>query len=262
MTMPDLPADWASTRSTLQAYGQAITALPRAAGVPDGRWSHVSMTVSPTGLVSAPTPLGDGTELVGMIDLSSHEIVLSAGDHTMRTEIISGPSSRSIGEAMISMASQHGSDIEVETDRFGGSDELPYDADHATAFHAAALVAVAAFEEMNLSVPGETTGPHLWPHGFDIATEWYSANMVPHGDGEASAQIAVGFYPSNDSYFYANPWPFEESWAESVPVEGGSWHIEDWQGLVLPAKDLSKADIVALGTAVHQLARDTLSRPS
>lgn len=260
MTMPNLPADWTDTRSTLQAYGQAITALPRAAGVPDDRWNHVSMTVTSEGLVSAPTPLGDGTELVGVIDLTSHEIVLSAGDHTERIDISTGPSSRSIGAAMVSMAAQHGSDIDVETDRFGGSEELQYSADHATTFHAASLVAVAAFEEMNLSVPGETAGPHLWPHGFDIATEWYSTTMVPHGDGEAPAQIAVGFYPSNDSYFYANPWPFEEPWGEEVPVDGGSWHLEDWQGVVLPAKDLSKRGIVALGTAVHELARDSLSQ--
>lgn len=257
--MPQLPEDWADTRATLQAYSHALTAIPRAASTPDDRWDHVSMTVNSAGLVTAPAPLADGEDLVGTIDLTTHEIVITAGDDIRRFDITTGPSSRSIGDSMLSVAANHGSDIDAETDRFGSSDELPYDTDHAAAFLAAASFAVTAFEEMNASVSGEIAGPHLWPHGFDIATEWYSSKMVPYGDSEASAQIAVGFYPANESYFYANPWPYEESWGEQPPVEGSSWHLDGWQGAVLPPGGLTKADIKAFGTALHYLARDSLS---
>ncbi len=259
MTMPPLPDDWADTRATLQAYGHALTAIPRAGATPDDRWDHVSMTITSSGLATAPTPLADGTGLVGTIDLVAHEIVITTGDDTERIDISGGPSSRSIGDAMLAAAAAHGSEIDADTDRFGTSDDLPYNRDHAAAFLAAASYASTAFEEMNASVPGEVAGPHLWPHGFDIATEWYSPKMVPNGDSEASAQIAVGFYPANESYFYANPWPYEDSWGQRPPVEGSTWHLEGWQGAVLPPDGCANADIVAFGTAVHDLARATLS---
>lgn len=259
MTMPDLPDDWASTRDTLQAYAQALTALPRAAGTPDDRWGHVAMSIGSKGISTAPTPLADGTDLVGMMDLTTHEVIIVAGDDTERIDMKTGPSSQSVGDAMLAVASRHGSDIGADRDRFGTSAGLFYEANHAEAFLAAAKFAAAALEEMNTSIPGEVAGPHLWPHGFDIATEWYSPLLITGDDSTASAQIAVGFYPSNESYFYANPWPYEDRWGEQPPVEGSTWHLEGWQGAVLPPNDLSRADIVAFGSAVHDLARDSLS---
>jgi hypothetical protein len=259
MTMPPLPADWEDTRNTLQAYSKAITAIPRAAGTPDPRWTHVAMYVDLVGLLTAPTPLADGTNLISTIDLRSHEIVIVAGDDAVHIDISSGPSSLSVGEAAVSLAAKHGSDIDADKERFGASETLPYHKDHASAFFAAASYAASALQEMNNSLTGEITGPHLWPHGFDIATEWYSTKMVSHGDSEASAQIAIGFYPSNESYFYANPWPFEESWGEKPPFPGSSWHLDGWQGAVLPPEGLTKPDIVAYGLAIHSLAEPGLS---
>jgi hypothetical protein len=217
------------------------------------------MTIDSVGLVSAPTPLADGSDLVATIDLIAHEIVISAGDDVERIDISGGPSPLSIGEALLAAASRHGSDIDADKERFSNSEQLSYDSDHASAFFAAATYASAAFEEMNASIPGEIDGPHLWPHGFDIVTEWYSTKMVPYGDSEARAQIAVGFYPANESYFYANPWPYEESWGEVPPYEGSTWHLEGWQGVVIPPVGMSRSDIVAFGTSVHNLAREALS---
>lgn len=258
MTMPQLPTDWGETRATLQAYSKALTAIPRAAGTPDDRWSHVAMRIDLIGLRTVPVPLKDGTELLSTIDLKSHEIVIVAGDDEERIDISAGPSSLSTGEAVVSLAAQHGSDIDVDKERFGDPETLPYNTDHASAFYAAAAYAAEAFSEMNSSLTGEITGPHLWPHGFDIATEWYSTKMAPHGDGEASAQIAVGFYPANESYFYANPWPYEESWGEAPLPPGSSWHLDGWQGAVLSPAGVGTADIVALGLAIHSLTGRTL----
>jgi len=259
MTMPALPNDWATTRTTLQAYGQALTAIPRAAAKHDNRWGHVSMTIAASGLATVPTLLDDGSELVGTIDLTTHAIIITAGGDTKRIELSSGPSSRSVGQAMVDVAADHGTEVNADTERFGGPEGLPYDAAHGEAFLAVARYVLAAFDEINDSVPGEIAGPHLWPHGFDIATEWYSKKLVPHGGSEAAAQIAVGFYPANESYFYANPWPFEDAWSEQPLVAGSTWHLDGWQGAVLPPEGVSHTDIVAFGTAAHTLARDSLS---
>jgi hypothetical protein len=260
MTMPQLPADWDDTRNTLQAYSKALTAIPRAAGTPDDRWNYVAMSIDLVGLLSAPTPLGDGSDLYSTIDLRTHEIVISADGDAERIDLTDGPSSLSVGEAAVAVAARHGSDIDADKERFGSSDALVYNKDHAAAFFATASYAATAFADMNSSLPGQVAGPHLWPHGFDIATEWYSTKMVPNGDSETSAQIAVGFYPSNESYFYANPWPFEESWADDPLVPGSSWHLDGWQGAVLPPAGVDKVNIVAFGLAVHSLAGRALSQ--
>lgn len=259
MTMPQLPADWEDTRTTLQAYAHALTAIPRAAGTPDDRWNYVAMSIDLVGLLSAPTPLADGSELISTIDLKSHEIVIIAGDEAETIDISNGPSSLSVGQAAVSLAARHGSVIDADEDRFGGPDALVYNKDHAGAFYAAAAFAAEAFTHMNGSLAGEIAGPHLWPHGFDIATEWYSSKMATYGDTEASAQIAVGFYPSNQSYFYANPWPFDEDWASHPLPSGAGWHLEGWQGGELPPAGLDQASIVAFGLSVHSIAGRALS---
>jgi hypothetical protein len=259
MTMPQLPADWEDTRTTLQAYAQALTAFPRAAGTPDDRWNHVAMKVNTFGLVTAATPLADGTELIGTIDFVTDEVEIAAGDDVHRIDMTTGPSSLSVGEAMLAAAARHGSDIEIDRDRLGGTDQLPYNSADAEAFFASISYVNAALEEMNASLSGEIDGPHLWPHGFDIVTEWYSTRKVPYGDSEAAAQIAVGFYPANESYFYANPWPYEEAWGEEPPFGGSTWHLEGWQGVVIPPDGMTTEAIAGFGASVHDLAKASLS---
>lgn len=259
MAMPQLPDDWDATRTTLQVYSHALAAFPRAAGIPDDRWTHVAMKILPNGLQTAPTPLGDGSSLVATIDLVSHEIVIQAGDDTERIDLVAGPAPTDIGEAVLALAARHGSAIDADRERFADSDTRTYAPDHAEAFLSTAVFVAGAFSEMNESVPGEVTGPHLWPHGFDIATEWFSPVRVPYGDSNASAQIAVGWYPAGDGYFYANPWPFQETWGETPVLEGTTWHLEDWQGAVLDSAGVEHTKVVAFGKAVHALAREALS---
>lgn len=259
MNMPQLPDDWEATRTTLQAYSQALTAIPRAAGVADDRWTHVAMGIVPHGLKTAPTPLADGSDLVATIDLVSHEVVIEAGDDTERIDLRAGPAPAAIGEAVLAFAARHGSVINADKERFADTEAGTYVSDHAGAFLAAAVFVADAFREMNESVPGEVTGPHLWPHGFDIATEWFSPIRVSHGESEASAQIAVGWYPAGDGYIYANPWPFQDAWGETSVLEGASWHLDGWQGAVLDSAGVEHAELVAFGHAIHDLAREALS---
>ncbi|MCL1594599.1 MAG: hypothetical protein M3132_09635, partial [Actinomycetia bacterium] len=138
-----------------------------------------------------------------------------------------------------------------------------YDSAHAAVFLAVASSVVEAFDTINSSVPGEITGPHLWPHGFDIATEWYSPNMVDYEGTPTSAQIALGWYPSGDAYFYANPWPFEDAFLETELPAGATWNTEGWFGAKLDVADVDREDgvatVVALGVSVHDAARNTLT---
>jgi len=263
MSVTTLPDEWEATRATLQRYAHTVTALPRAGAPAHPRWAQVAMDIAPHGLVSAATPLGDGTELVSTIDLEKHQIVVSAGDTRRVFDLTDGPSPREVGEAIAAIATEHGSTFEIDASRYEDDTAQEYDPSHASAFLDVATTVADAFEKINTEIDGEITGPHLWPHGFDIATEWYSEKMVDYDGTPTSAQIAIGWYPTGDAYFYANPWPFEASWADVELPGNASWNTEGWFGALLKVSDIPENSgaetVVALGEAVHATARAALS---
>lgn len=263
MSITVLPTGWEATRETLQRYAHAVTALPRAGAPSHPRWNQVAMDVVPDGLVAAATPLADGTELVSTIDLVNHQIVVTAGDTTRVFDLNEGPTPREVGEAIATIAEEHGSAIDVDASRYEDETAQVYDASHASAFLDVATSVRDAFDKINAGISGEITGPHLWPHGFDIATEWYSDKMIDYDGTPTSAQIAIGWYPAGDAYFYANPWPFEDSWADAELPGDALWNTEGWYGALLNVADISEESgtesVVALGNAVHATARGTLA---
>ncbi len=263
MSIEALPSDWESTRATLQRYAHAVTAAPRAAAPSHPRWAQVAMDFGPTGLSSAGTPLADGTELVTTIDLVGHRIVITAGDTADSIDMTAGPSPKSVGEAVLAVAAAHGSSIDADPTRYDDDAVQEYNPAHAAAFLSVASSVVAAFNAVNEPVEGEITGPHLWPHGFDIATEWYSPKLVDYEGTPTSAQIAIGWYPAGDAYFYANPWPFDDSFTEADLPTGAVWNTEGWYGAKLDVTDLDPASadatVVSFGKTVHSTARDSLA---
>jgi hypothetical protein len=263
MQMPQISPTWEPTRLTLQKYAQALTAAPRSAAEPSDRWTHVSMHPAPNGFSTVPIALGDGTTLVSTIDVENHQIVIAAGSDSRTIDLRTGPSPLSVGETVAAIASEHGTDVNADTSRYEDAEAQTYDPADATSWLENSRWLVDTIAAINTAVSGEVTGPHMWPHGFDVATEWFSAKTVDFNGTETSAQIAIGFYPAGDAYFYMNPWPFDESWADTDLPGAATWHTEGWQGAKLMASDLgddSDSDVVvALAAAVHDLARDSLS---
>jgi len=267
MQMPPLASAWEPTRLTLQKYAHAMTALPRAGAPEDKRWSHVSLHPTSlghggTGFATAATPLADGTDLVTTLDIDHHQIVVTAGTDRIAMDLVPGPSPHSIGTAIADLASDHGSTFEVDAARYEDTEELAYEQWHAKAWHDNTVWVADTFAILNTGVEGETAGPHIWPHGFDVATEWFGTTVVGEGEAAANSQIAVGFYPAGDAYFYANPWPFTDSWAATPLPDGAIWHVDGWQGAMLPATNLDDSDereqVLVFARAVHDLAHAAL----
>mgnify|MGYP001811700010 FL=1 len=208
------------------------------------------------GFAATPVELADGSLLTSRLDLAAHRIVIAIDGRERSHNMTLGPSSRSIGEEILELAASHGSLVDVDRSRFGDPGSRTYEREQAEAFHRAAKAVVEAMVDLNRSVAGEVAGPHLWPHGFDIATEWYSPVLFDHEDGRANAQVAAGWYPSDASYVYVNPWPFQGEWAEFGLPHGATWHLDGWQGAELPVPEegLAPAALVDLARAVHDLA--------
>jgi hypothetical protein len=255
-----LPDGWMATRGTLQKYAHALTAFPRVAAAPVQRWSHVSMDPTPRGFAAAGVPLADGTALISELDLVEHRIIVAAGDDRADIDLREGPSPVSVAAAVRRLASTHGSDIVIDPERASDGDPQPYVTAHAEAFLRSARAAVEAMRFLNESVDGETTGPHLWPHGFDIATEWYSERVVDYEGTPENAQISMGWYPAEPSYLYAKPWPFHDEFADHGLPAGGIWHRTGWEGArldIVEPVDVSTAR--DLGVAIHDIAGAMLS---
>lgn len=261
MLIEPLPASWPTTRHTLQAYAQALTAFPRAGAQHDPRWGHVAMELVFESLRSAPTPLGDGTALESEIDLHRHRIAITAGDDTTIFDMTEGPSPLAIGTAISHLVTTHGSSLDVDTDRFADAGPMEYDPTATIAFVTNARHVVSAMESVNERLDGEVTGPHLWPHGFDIATEWYSEKRVVDGDSEGNAQIAFGWYPgAEESYVYVNPWPFDDAFTDIEVSDAVVWNLEGWYGakLDIPEGGIEVREATRLAEAIHRGAGPAL----
>jgi hypothetical protein len=124
------------------------------------------------------------------------------------------------------------------------------------------------FKQHRSTLPGETSPVQLWPHGFDLAFEWFGSRIEIYEGAEYPSQLNLGFSPGDSddqSYFYSNPWPFEGKILLDKPLpKGASWHTEGWQGTILPYLELvgdSKADQRLLDYAawVFKLTAPTLS---
>lgn len=259
MGIAPLPTGWDTTRGTLQHYSHALTAFPRAAAPPHPRWNHVAMEPTERGLVTAPTPLADGAELLSEIDLVDHRVVVQAGSDEVVVGLEEGMSPVALAQAIQRLAQAHGSSIEFDPDRVSSTEPQPYDRAHGAAFLASATAAAEAMRELNRGLDGEVTGPHLWPHGFDIATEWYSEQLVDYDGSQANAQIAMGWYPVEDAYLYVNPWPFDDAFAdESLPGDA-TWHRSTWEGAKWDlTSEISPSTATTLGHRVHEIARQAL----
>jgi hypothetical protein len=97
---------------------------------------------------------------------------------------------------------------------------------------------------------GETFGPQLWPHHFDLAVLWMSGRQVPGEDPEdeeaADESMNFGFSTGDEGipnpYFFATAYPNPKGLSGLELPKGSRWHAEGWQGARLDYADLANAE--------------------
>ena len=231
------------TRRTLQLYGRALSGIARVHGVAHPNWWHVSLRVTPSGLLGDNIPLPAGGVLAGRLDLLAHQLFLWTSEGRQWTlPMDEGWSGTRMGERVIAVAAEAGLHGELDRSRFASDEPGAYDPAAVSRFLAALVTADRVLKKHRAALAGNTGPVQLWPHGFDLSMEWYGTRVERYEEAgqvkEIPAQLNFGFYPGEDdasSYFYSNPWPFDGDKLLDKPLPAGaSWHTENWQGSILP----------------------------
>jgi hypothetical protein len=256
--LPQLPDDFAATRATLHAYAQGVGAIARA------------YAEAHQGLATDPVPLPNGETLKLRMDLSSHDVVVttSSGDlHTV--SMTAGLTGTEFAERLIVIAGRYGLEGEYHRERFESDEDRLYDPEAAALFFTVLYDVAGAFESRRATLTGEVSPVQLWPHGFDLAFEWFGTRVETlEEDGKIAAypsQLNLGFYPAGRAYFYSNPWPFEADRLLDKPLpHGGEWHTEGWQGSILYYDQLqgdhdAKKKLLEYAAAVFEAVAPTLT---
>jgi hypothetical protein len=258
------------TRQTLHAYSKVLSVLPRAHAAPHPKWWHISLKVRPEGLVTDNMPLpGGGIFSLGM-DLRNHNVLLRTSWGTSKTfSMLAGLSATAFGDQVLAAVAELGISAEYARKKFEDDDPLTYDPKMAENFFTALVNVDHLLKKHRATLSGEVGPVQLWPHGFDLAFEWFGTRQVEyeeHGKVEKSpAQLNLGFYPGQpEPYFYSNPWPFEEGQLVGKPLPAGArWFTDSWQGTHLRYADLAKQEnpaekLLAFAKAVYEISSPTL----
>ncbi len=262
-------AGWEPTRQTLHFYSNIIGVVPRAHAQFHPKWQHISLKVQPDGLTTDSIPLPDGGTFSLKIDLRRHDIVLAASRVAgWRWSMTRGTSATALGDQVLAAVAELGLSGDYARQKFENDEPRPYDPAAAEQFLTALVSADKILKQHRASLPGQVGPVQLWPHGFDIAFEWFGTRLAPHKEQgevlESPSQINFGFYPGEPIYFYANPWPFEKEMLVDQPLPGGArWHDEGWQGTMFPYTEVvndprAEERLLAYYRAVYDIASPTL----
>lgn len=231
------------TRQTLHLYSNAIGVVPRAHGIAHPKWWHISLKVRPDGLTTDTIPLPGGGIMTLQLDLRQHQIVLqtSRGDRRV-ISMTAGLTGTAMGEQVITAVADFGLTGEYARAKFTNDGPRTYDPVQAERYFDVLVEVDRIFKTHKAGLKGETGPVQVWPHGFDLAFEWFGTRRVTyeeHGEvQEDLAQLNLGFFPGSADvapYFYSNPFPFAGDVLLDKPLPAGAhWHTDGWQGTMLP----------------------------
>jgi hypothetical protein len=225
------------TRQTLQLYSRVISAVPRAHGKFHPNWWHVSLAVLPDGLITNSVVPPDGRMLRLKMDLVRHEIILTANDGAVDTwSMREGTSSNQMADNVFGAVANLGLECKYDRTKFDNDDSRDYDATLANKFLTALANADCIFKAHRATLSGEVSPAQLWPHGFDLALDWFGTRAeIYQENGESKeyrSRLNLGFFPGSpgvEPYFYSNPWPFEmDALLGKTLPESASWQTKSW----------------------------------
>lgn len=233
--------NWRETRETLHAYSKVIGAMRAAFTPPQPRYQHMSLRLYTAGLTTTPIPHPEDAKrsFSLSLDLRNHYVLLNTSDggvHQVR--ISEGLSATQLGDELLAKLAEQGVSGEVDVKKYANDEPRSYSLNAGERYFTALTHIGRIFEQFHEELPGEKDPPQFWPHHFDLSFIVLGTKTVNTVEGEFPSQITFGFAPDDPGqpspYFYANPFPFEESLTHAELPHGASWHMAIWQGALLP----------------------------
>jgi hypothetical protein len=265
--------NWEPTRKTLHLYSKVVGAVPRAHAEFHPKWWHISLKVQPDGLATDNMSLPGGGIFSLKMDLRQHKVLLLTSHGEFREfSMTEGLSASAFGDKVLGAVADLDLQGEYAREKFEDDEAREYDPALAENYFTAVVNADRIFRHHRAGLSGEKGPVQLWPHGFDLAFEWFGTRMVEYEEGgkveRYPSQLNLGFSPGEPShpepYFYSNPWPFETDHLVSKALPSGArWFTESWQGSVLEYSALvgdnrAEEKLLAYARAVHEFASPTL----
>jgi hypothetical protein len=265
---------WEPTRDTLKWYSRSVGVIPRAHAESHPKWWHISLKVVSDGMVTDRMPLPTGGLFWLKMDLVKHEVQITTEKGLVKAiSMKKGLTSTEFGDQVTTAVRDLGLSGEYAREKFENDDRRLYDRETARTYLNTLVHSDRILKQHRSSLDGELGPVQLWPHGFDLAFEWFGTRVVEYEEGgEVSrypSQLNFGFSPGEPShktpYYYSNPWPFEkDQLVEKDLPYSARWFTEGWEGSILPYEYLvddpqAEEKLSAYFQKVYKIAAPTLT---
>lgn len=250
--MTRLPAlhDWDSTRDALHRAAQSLALVQKAFSPSLPNAQHLSLLVRETGLITRPLRFGRMA-----FNFNSGEIDLEInGQHTRLP--IHNQTPRTLHAALLNQLTASGI-TGVETVKSVDDDKpLEFDATIGQAYAAALWAIYTVIARVRGDWMGTVTPMVVWPHGFDLSTLYFPANLA---DEHTQPHLNLGFSPSSTGfprpYIYAYIWPIPENLTATPLPAPARWTSDGWTGVIIDYDNLRAAEhpLTVLETTLREI---------
>ncbi len=247
----------------MHAYSKALGTLPQAHIAKHPKWWHISLKVRPAGLTIDNIGLPNGGLLNGWLDMRTHEVVIETSQgHRKGFDMGAGMTGTEMAEALINHVGGFGLEAEYVRKDFENDQPTSYDPGHAATYWTALSNASKVLDAQRASLSGDVGPVQFWPHGFDLAFEWFGTREVEYEGAMLPSQLNLGFYSAGDPYFYSVPWPIDGAILTGPAPGAGRWTNDPFQGSVLEYSAVADRQDGALVVGVYADAVYRAAAPS
>ena len=259
---PTLHENWEPTRATLHAYAKAVGTLAQTHVTKHPAWWHISLKPRPNGLTTENMSLPDGGMFNGRLDMRTHQIVLESSSGWSKSfDAREGRTGSEMADGIIAAVEEVGVTGEYVRKDFEDDQAGEYDEAAVAPFWTALNSAAAVFESHRTALDYKKVGPvQFWPHGFDLAFEWFGTATSEYDGTSYPSQLNLGFYSSGRPYFYSNPFPFLGDELKASDLSVGAWCEDTFEGSVLYYDEI--ADRTDGATTLATYAREVYDAAS
>lgn len=250
IVLPPLDLErWRPTRDVLWRYSRCLGAIRRALSPTARHWSHISLVVGTRGITTGPMMVA-GERFEIRMEIRRAQIVFDSESGQAWVGNLPGTSSEEILERVNAWISRTGGAAPLNLEMPEIGDVNGYQQTAAESYWSALSRIDAAMGEFASGLRGETFGPQLWPHHFDLAVLWLSGRQAegedPEDEEAADESMNFGFSTGDEGipnpYFYATAYPGLEKLSDTALPKGSRWHDGGWHGARLDYTDLANAD--------------------